>query len=55
MSKISHEEREGIQKRVLKYMLNTSSFLIGTYRYRVTITLQDGSTRTSNWFNFTVN
>lgn len=39
----------------LKWMLNTSHFLIGTYRYRVTINLPDGSSRTSNWFMFTVN
>lgn len=39
---------------VLRWQLNTSRFLIGTYRYKVTITLPDGSTRTSRWMIFDV-
>lgn len=39
---------------VLRWMLDTARFLIGSYRYRVTITLPDGSTRTSPWAIFTV-
>lgn len=40
---------------VLRYQLDTSTFLIGTYRYRVTLTLPDGTTRSSKYFIFTVN
>lgn len=39
---------------VLRYNLNTSNFLIGTYKYRVTINLPDGTTRTSKEFIFTI-
>ena len=39
---------------VLKWNLDTSRFLIGTYRYRVTIYLPDGSTRASQDFIFTI-
>jgi len=39
---------------VFRYMVNTSSFLIGTYKYRVTITLPDGTTRASKDFIMTV-
>lgn len=40
---------------VLRWTLSTARFLIGTYRYKVTITLPDGSTRTSSWAILTVN
>lgn len=39
---------------VLRWDLDTNRFLIGTYRYRVIVTLPDGSTRASPYFNFTV-
>lgn len=39
---------------VLRWLLDTSRFLIGTYRYKVTVTLPDGTTRTSPWAIFTV-
>ena len=39
---------------VLQYDIDASSFLIGTYRYRVTVTLPDGTTRTSKDFNFSI-
>lgn len=39
---------------VLRWSLDTSRFLIGTYVYRVTLTLPDGSTRTSPDFNFVI-
>jgi hypothetical protein len=39
---------------VLRYNVNTNSFLIGTYRYRIIATLPDGSTRASKDFVFTV-
>lgn len=39
---------------VLKYTIDTSDFLIGTYNYRVKVTLPDGSTRVSPNFVFTV-
>lgn len=39
---------------VMRYTIDTLSFLIGTYRYRVTVTLPDGSTRTSKDFIFTI-
>ena len=39
---------------VLKYSIDTRSFLIGTYKYRVTVTLPDGGTRTSPDFILTV-
>lgn len=39
---------------VLKYTLDTTNFLIGTYEYRITIHLPNGTTRTSNDFILTV-
>jgi len=39
---------------VLRYALNSMSFLIGTYKYRVTATLPDGTSRTSGDFILTV-
>ncbi len=39
---------------VLKYTIDTNKFLIGTYKYRVTVKLPDGSTRTSGDFILTV-
>lgn len=39
---------------VLRWNLDTSSFLIGTYRYRVTVRLPDGTSRASKWFIFDV-
>ena len=39
---------------VLKYLLDTTKFLIGTYAYRVQIALPDGTTRVSPKFNFTI-
>lgn len=39
---------------VLRYMLDTACFIKGTYNYRVTVTLPDGTTRTSKDFVFTV-
>lgn len=39
---------------VLKYTIDTSNFLIGTYRYRVKVNLPDGSNRVSKNFIFTV-
>lgn len=39
---------------VLSYSLNTAGFFIGTYKYRITITLPDGSTRTSSDLYFTI-
>jgi hypothetical protein len=39
---------------VLRYNLDTNQFLIGTYKYRVTVRLPDGTTRTSPDFVFTV-
>lgn len=35
---------------VFEYMLDTSDFFKGTYKYRITITLPDGSTRVSGDF-----
>jgi hypothetical protein len=39
---------------VLSYMLNTSTIFIGSYRYRVTVILPDGSTRVSQDFSLDV-
>lgn len=39
---------------VCRYMLDTNRFLIGTYKYRVTLTLPDGTSRTSDDFIFVV-
>jgi len=39
---------------VLRWNLNTQSFLIGTYRYRVTVVLPDGTSRASKWFIFDI-
>jgi hypothetical protein len=49
--------RQGLYRSnpyVLRYLLDTSSFLIGTYRYRVTVMLPDGTKRTSRDFIFTI-
>ena len=40
---------------VMSYLLNSSLFFIGTYKYRVTINLPDGTTRVSQDFFFTIN
>ncbi len=39
---------------VFKYLLDTSTFLIGTYKYRITVTLANGETRVSRDFNFEI-
>lgn len=39
---------------VLRWNLDTSRFLMGTYRYRISIKLPDGSTRVSRWFIFDI-
>lgn len=39
---------------VLSYLLNTVEFFIGTYKYRVLITLPDGTTRVSGTYYFSV-
>jgi hypothetical protein len=39
---------------VLKYLLDTTRFLKGTYRYQVTIHLPDGTTQVSSFFNLTI-
>lgn len=39
---------------VISYMLDTCNYFIGTYRYRVTTILPDGTTRVSGDFYFTV-
>ncbi len=39
---------------VLRYMLNTANFLKGTYRYRVLMSLPDGSSRSSGNFFLTI-
>ena len=39
---------------VLRYSLDTMDFLIGTYKYRITVTLPDGTTRTSGDFILTI-
>lgn len=39
---------------VIKYQLDTSKFLKGTYRYQIILQLPDGSTRVSRRFNFTI-
>lgn len=39
---------------VVSYDLDTSDFFIGTYKYRVTATLPDGTTRVSQDFNLTI-
>jgi len=35
---------------VLRYLVDTSNFLIGTYRYRILMNLPDGTTKASQWF-----
>lgn len=39
---------------VVKYQLDTSLFLKGTYRYQIILNLPDGTTRVSRKFNFTI-
>lgn len=39
---------------VLRYELDSTGFLKGTYKYRITITLPDGSTRTSPDYNLVI-
>jgi len=39
---------------VLRYNISTLDFLIGTYKYRTTVTLPDGTTRTSGDFVLTI-
>lgn len=39
---------------VVRYMVDTSMFLKGTYQYYITLSLPDGSTRVSRKFNMTV-
>lgn len=39
---------------VVSYLLNTSSLLSGTYKYRITIPLPDGTTRVSDDFYLTI-
>jgi len=39
---------------VLRYSINTMAFLIGTYKYRVTVVLPDGTSRTSGDFILTI-
>jgi len=39
---------------VVKYNLDTTEFLKGTYRYQITLNLPDGSTRVSKKFIFTI-
>jgi len=39
---------------VISYLLDTSTFLKGTYKYRVTATLPDGTTRVSGDFILTI-
>jgi len=39
---------------VLRYLLRTGNFLIGSYKYKITITMPDGTTRTSPSFVLTV-
>jgi hypothetical protein len=39
---------------VFRYMVDTSRFLKGTYRYNITATLPDGTTRTSKQFILTI-
>lgn len=39
---------------VLRWNLDTTSFLCGTYRYKVKVVLPDGTSRVSKWFHFTV-
>lgn len=39
---------------VLKYLIETTKFLKGTYKYRVTLSLPDGTSRTSSDFIFTI-
>ena len=39
---------------VLRWTLDTTRFLIGTYRYKVKITMPDGTTRVSKWMIFDV-
>jgi len=40
---------------IMRYDLDTSSFYKGTYKYRVTIAMPDGSTRVSKNFILTIN
>ena len=40
---------------VVKYDLDTSNFLKGTYRYWITLSLPDGTTRVSRKFVFSIN
>ncbi len=40
---------------VLRWLLDTTVFLIGTYRYKVTVTLPNGVSQTSPWFILVVN
>ena len=39
---------------VLRYSIDTMAFLIGTYKYRITATLPDGTSRTSGDFILTI-
>lgn len=39
---------------VIQYRIDTAEFLIGTYKYRVTLVFPNGETRTSDWMRFTV-
>jgi hypothetical protein len=39
---------------VMRYLLDTTQFIKGTYKYRVTVTLPDGTTRTSNDYILTI-
>ncbi|MBD3354085.1 MAG: hypothetical protein GF364_21565 [Candidatus Lokiarchaeota archaeon] len=39
---------------VLQYLLDTSRFIKGTYRYRVDVSLPNGETRSSPFFNLTI-
>lgn len=39
---------------VVQYLLDTSKFLIGTYQYKITLNLPDGTSRVSKKFIFTV-
>jgi hypothetical protein len=40
---------------VVQFVLDTSRFLIGTYRYQISVRLPNGQTRLSEKFTFTVN
>jgi hypothetical protein len=39
---------------VVQYLLDTSRFLVGTYRYQILVRLPNGQSRTSEKFTFTV-